>query len=119
MIKLEQRFKKDDIFKNNYFNFMAELLDNGHAVNVDLANDVPSGKVWNQSHFFTNTSKKFIVVFDCSAKFQGVRVNDLLFKGPCMRNSLVDVLTRFRTHAHALISDIRILYYQCVVSRSN
>ena len=98
---------------------MGELLDNGHVVIADSEDDVPSGKVWYQSHFCVNTSKKFRVVFDCSAKFQGFSVNDFLFKGPCMCNSLVGVLTRFRTHAHALISDIRILYYQCVVSKSD
>ena len=36
-----------------------------------------------------------------------------------MRNSLVDVLTRFCTYAHALISDIHKLYYQCVIKKSN
>ena len=36
-----------------------------------------------------------------------------------MRNSLVGVLTRFRTYVRALISDIRKLYYQCVVKKSD
>ena len=75
--------------------------------------------MWYQSHFCVNTSKKFRVVFDCSAKYQGVSINDFLLKGPCMRNSLVSVLTRFRSFAHALISDIKKLYYQCVVKPSD
>ena len=45
MIKLEQRFKKYNVLKNNYFSFMGELLNKGHAVIVDPADDVPSGKV--------------------------------------------------------------------------
>ena len=81
-------------------------MDNNHATIVDPVADVPSGKVWYQSHFCVNTSKKFRVVFDCSAKFQGVSVNDFLYKGPCMCISLVDILTCVCTHAHALISDI-------------
>ena len=76
MIKLEQRFKKDDVLRNNYFNFMGKSLNNGHAVIVNPAEEVPSGKVWYQSHFCINTSKKFRVVFDCLAKFQGVSVNN-------------------------------------------
>ena len=50
MVKLEQRFKKDQMLKNNY-NFMGELLDNGHAVITDSEDNVSSGKVWYQSHF--------------------------------------------------------------------
>ena len=42
-----------------------------------------------------------------------------LCKGPGMRNSLVGVLTRFRTYVHALISDIRKLYYQRVVEEND
>ena len=70
---------------------MGELLDNGHAAIANSEDNVPSGKVWYQSHFCINTSKKFRVVFDCWVKFQGVSVNDFLFKGLCMRNSLVGV----------------------------
>ena len=47
--------------------------------------------------------------------FKAYVLNDFLYKGPNMRNSLVGVLTRFRTYMCALISDIRKLYYQCVV----
>ena len=111
MVKLEQHFKKDQMLKNKYFNFMGELLDNGHMVIADSEDNVPSGKVWYQSHFCVNTSKTFRFVFDCSAKLQGVSANDFLFKGPCMQKNLVGVLTCFRTHVHALISDLRKLYY--------
>ena len=36
-----------------------------------------------------------------------------------MRNSLVGVLTRFRSFVYALISDIKKLYYQCMVKPSD
>ena len=36
-----------------------------------------------------------------------------------MRNGLVGVLTRFRTRVHALILDIRKLYYQCAVKEKD
>ena len=36
-----------------------------------------------------------------------------------MRNSLVGVLTRFRLYKYALISDIRKLYYQCLVDKND
>ena len=55
------------------------------------------------------------MVFDCSAKYENVSVNDYLYKGHGMRNSLVGVLTTFCVYLYALISDICKLYYQCVV----
>ena len=58
-----------------------------------------------------------IFVLGRAIKFQGVCVNDFLYKGPTMRNSLVGVLMHFRTYLCALISDIRKLYYQCEVKK--
>ena len=94
------------------------MFGSGHAVTIDESEAKKYGKIWYQSHFCVTTSNKFHVVFDCSAKFKGVCVNDFLYKGPSMRNSLVGVLIRFRTYLCALISDIRKLYYQCVVEES-
>ena len=39
---------------------------------------------------------KIRVVFYCSAKFNGVSLNNMQYKGPDLTNSLVGVLTRFR-----------------------
>ena len=98
---------------------MGELFSNGHAVSIDEAEEDRYGKIWYISHFCVTTSNKFRVVFDCSAKFQGVCVNDFLYKGANMRNNLIGVLTGFRTYMCALISDIRKLYYQCVVKNKH
>ena len=109
MLKLEQRLKKNDL-RSNYLKFMGDLFSNGHAVAVDPSEAECFGKIWYQSHFFVSCRKKFRVVFDFSTKFKGVCINNFLYKGPSMRNSLVGVLTRFHTYMHALISDIRKLY---------
>ena len=81
---------------------MGYLFGSGYAIAVDPLEAECFGKVWYQSYFCVNTSNKFLVVFDCSAKFKGVCVNDFLYKGPSMRNSLVSVLIRFRMYMHAL-----------------
>ena len=107
MLKLEHRLKTNEDLRIKYFQFMGDLFSNGYAVTVDESEAEVFGKIWYQSHFCVTTSNKFRVVFDCSAKFQGVCVNDFLYKGPTMRNSLVGVLMRFRIYLCALISDIR------------
>ena len=99
---------------------MGKLFDDGHAIqlNSDNSSERP-GKIWYQSHFGVNTSKKIWVVFDCAARYRDVNLNDFLLRGSGMRNSRVGVLTRCRLYLHALISDIKKLYYQCVVKEGD
>ena len=47
------------------------------------------------------------VVFDSTARFNGVALNDLLLKGPDLNNSLIGVLLRFRKDVGALSCDIK------------
>ena len=61
---------------------MGYLLKDKHAVIASACDEAPKGKMWYQSHFCINTSKKFRVVFDCSAKQQGVSVNSFLLIRP-------------------------------------
>ena len=55
---------------------------------------------------------KIRVVFECSAKFVGLSLNSMLYRGPDLRNSLVGVLTRFREDRVAVIADIESIFYQ-------
>lgn len=50
------------------------------------------------------------MVFDSSAKFQGVSLNDMLLTGPNMNNSLIGVLVRFREEAVAVTADIQHMF---------
>ena len=99
---------------------MKKLFEDGHAVqrnHMRLINN--PGKTCYHSHFCIKTSKKFCVVFDCTARHLNVNLNDFLYKGPVVQNSLIGVLTHFRFYLHALISAINKLYYQCVVDEND
>ena len=54
---------------------------------------------------------KIRVVFECSAKFVGLSLNSMFYKGPDLRNSLVGVLTRFREDRVAVMADIESMFY--------
>ena len=54
------------------------------------------------------------VVFDCSAKYKGVSLNDLL-TGPDLTNSLAGVLCRFRQEPVALMCDVERMFHQFYV----
>ena len=55
---------------------------------------------------------KASIVFDCSAKTDGVSVNDAICAGPKLKKDLFDVLIRFRGNPIALACDIRENYLQ-------
>ncbi|XP_041461230.1 uncharacterized protein LOC121412484 [Lytechinus variegatus] len=59
---------------------------------------------------------KIRVVFDCSAPYQGVSLNDVLLQGPNTMNSLLGVLCRFRKEVVAVAADIKSMFHQFYVA---
>ena len=55
------------------------------------------------------------VVFDASASYEGMSLNDHLLQGPDLINSLVGALSRFREETVAFIGDIEAMFYQVKV----
>ena len=56
------------------------------------------------------------MVLDCSAKYRGRSLNDLLLKGPDLTNTLFGVLKRFRQEKMALMADIEAMFNQVRVA---
>ena len=52
------------------------------------------------------------IVFDPACQFQGVSLNSLLHKGPCLIGNLLGVLLRFREEPVAFVGDISKMYLQ-------
>lgn len=55
-------------------------------------------------------------MFDCSAKFQGVSLNDHLLKGPDLNNDLVGVLCRFWLENMAVMCEVEQMFHQFKVN---
>ena len=73
------------------------------------------GDTWHIPHHGVNHPHKpgkIRVVFECSAKFVGLSLNSMFYKGPDLTNSLVGVLTRFREDRVAVMADIESIFYQ-------
>ena len=62
------------------------------------------------------TTTKTRIVFDASAKLEGISLNDIVHKGPKLQNDLLDVLIRFRRQPIALMCDITEMYLQIELS---
>ena len=71
------------------------------------------GDTWYIPHhgvYHPHKPGKIRVVFECSAKFVGLSLNSIFYKGPDLSNSLVGVLTRFREDRVAVMADIELVF---------
>lgn len=113
---LKKRLKANEQYSVQYKAFMDEMIIKGDA---EPAPETPEGQtVWYIPHhgvYHPKKPEKLRVVFDCSAKFHGVSLNDTLLTGPDMINSLLGVLCRFRKEAVAVICDIEKMFHQFFV----
>lgn len=91
-------------------------MEKGYAERVpEESNTREDGLVWYLPHHAVINPKKpdkTRVVFDCSAKFQGVSLNDKLLQGPDLTNNLIGVLTRFREEPIAMTADVEAMFMQ-------
>ena len=56
------------------------------------------------------------IVFDASAKCEGVSLNDTIHQGPKLQNDLFDVILRFKRHPAALVCDIAELHLRTEIA---
>ena len=107
-------------YKSDYVNFVNDVIMKGYAEKVpEQELQGCPGKVWYIPHhgiYHSKKPEKIRVVFDCSAKFDGVSLNDNLIQGPDLTNSLVGVLTRFREDTIAFMADIEAMFHQVRMS---
>ncbi|XP_055017007.1 uncharacterized protein LOC129411103 [Boleophthalmus pectinirostris] len=111
--------KKPDM-KRHFIEFMQKMLDNKHA---ELAPPRTKNKeTWYLPTFgvyHPQKPEKIRVVFDSSAQFDGVSLNDVLLSGPDLNNTLVGVLLRFRKEPVAITADIEQMFYCFVVQEGH
>ncbi|XP_069122241.1 uncharacterized protein [Argopecten irradians] len=109
---LTASLRKNTRKKDHFVQFMAKILEKGHA---ELApNTNPTKERWYLPIFGIYHAKKpdsLRVVFDSSAKYQGVSLNDSLLKGPDLANSLLAILMRFRREPIAFMADIQQMFH--------
>ena len=113
---LKRKLLKNPQFYEEYRNFITQMLVNGYA---EKAEEVKGrdGKTWFIPHHgvYHKDKNKLRVVFDCSARYQGICLNDYLYQGPDLTNTLIGVLLRFRQGPIAIQGDIESMFYQIQV----
>ncbi|XP_033726768.1 uncharacterized protein LOC117316337 [Pecten maximus] len=109
---LHASLERNPVKKDHFTTFMEGIIKNGHA---EVAGTLdPQAECWYLPLFGVYHPKKkdkIRGVFDSSAVYEGVSLNNVLLKGPDLTNSLIGVLMRFRQGAVAISGDIESMFY--------
>ncbi|XP_062596368.1 uncharacterized protein LOC134257792 [Saccostrea cucullata] len=116
---LDVSLKKNPVKKEHFLTFMAKILDNHHA---EVAPELRDGEeCWFLPLFGVYHPKKpdqIRGVFDSSAIFKGVSLNEVLLSGPDLSNSLLGILLRFRREMVAVTADVQHMFH-CFLVRED
>lgn len=119
---LKRKLKRSESFHDEYSAFLSDVIAQGYAEVVPQEElEGTEGRIWYIPHHGVYHPKKntLRVVFDCGAVYQGRSLNSELLQGPDLTNSLIGVLLRFRREPIALMADIRSMFHQVRVSKSD
>ncbi|XP_064642183.1 uncharacterized protein LOC135496665 [Lineus longissimus] len=119
---LKHKMEKNPQFKEDYLQYMKEMIEKGFCERVPENESCPEGSVWYLSHhgvYHPNKPGRIRVVFDCSAEFQGEVLNEHLLQGPDLTNNLVGVLLRFRKESVAVVCDVQSFFNMVMVKKEH
>lgn len=116
---LETKLLKNPSLREQYQAFMSEYEELGHCRVVDESEDDGSVKRWYLPHHAVlNPAKnttKCRVVFDASAKVNGLSLNDVMMTGPKVQHDLLSIKLRFRMPRYVVSADISKMFRQIKV----
>ncbi|XP_033753059.1 uncharacterized protein LOC117336558 [Pecten maximus] len=109
---LDRNLRKNPTKMQHMLDFMKKVFDTGHA---ELAPTLGEGEErWYLPLFGVYNPKKpnqIRGVFDSSAKYEGLSLNNVLLTGPDLTNSLLSILIRFRRGNIAITGDIEQMFH--------
>ena len=103
-----RRVSKDTELTAKCIEIMKEYLVSGQVEQISAEHNEREGKCFIPVFPIKNKKKnnKKRLVFDSSTRHRGTSLNDCLMKGPDIKNRIVGVLTRFRSHTVGFVADI-------------
>jgi hypothetical protein len=94
---LQKRFALDKRYQRHLSEFMEDIIERGQAEISPKTTETEERVLLYIPHhgvYHHKKPDKIRVVFDCSAKFQGVSLNDILLQGADLTNNLLGVLCK-------------------------
>lgn len=118
---LQRQFKrKPALMQKQYVAFMEKIIANGHAEAAPpLKEDEECWFLPSFGVYHPQKPNQIRVVFDSSAQYCGVSLNDVLLTGPELNNSLLGVLLRFQRDRVAILANIQQTFYCFLIHRNH
>lgn len=114
LVSTEKRLEKDLVIKQMYSDTIDSYIKKGYITKCGTIEQNKIDTKWLLPHFpvikLNRETTKVRIVFDASAAYQGISLNDTIEQGPILQNNLFDVLMRFRKEKVALVCDIQEMY---------
>ncbi|KAI4872908.1 hypothetical protein NFI96_015842 [Prochilodus magdalenae] len=120
LMSLCRMLEKKQGMKEHFFKFMQSMFDSDQAEPAPALTS--QQECWYLPIFGVYHPQKkdqIRVVFDSSAKHEGLSLNDVLLRGPDMNNTLLGVLMRFRKEPIAVTADIQQMFYCFIVQEEH
>jgi len=103
LCNLEKRLSKCHKTAEDYDSIILAHLEKGYITRVQSSTNCDT-KTWYLPHFPVirqdRSSTKVRIVFDASAKCEGVALNDVIYQGPILQNDLFDISDSIRWPWH-------------------
>ncbi|XP_064633630.1 uncharacterized protein LOC135491588 [Lineus longissimus] len=114
LISTETKLQKNPELGKSYSRVIQQYQEKGYIKKIK--DDERNSHQWYLPHFPVvrpdKSTTKTRIVFDASAKVDGVSLNDNINTGPKIQNELFEVLLRFRRYPVAIVCDIAEMYLQ-------
>lgn len=111
---LKRRLLRDPEFLTSYKAFINYYIQKGYAKKVPTLELHPEGQpLYLSAPSYRSASQKgkLRVVFDCTARYQAVPLNEQWMHSPDLTNSLFGVLERFHQKPVAMVSDTEAMFH--------
>lgn len=112
---LQNKLMRDHKLHEQYRIAMNDMMDKGYAepVQSDITSDSQNIQWYLPHHAVKNKNKpdRIRVVFDCSAQYGNISLNQNVMRGPDFINKLIGVLLRFRQEPVAIIADVDSMFH--------
>ena len=119
LVSTEKHLLRKPDVAEAYSKSISQYMEKGYIRKVSPDEKQPSRK-WFLPHFAIvkpqKATTKVRIVFDGSAKCDGVSLNDAIHQGPKLQRELFDVLLRFRRSPVAIACDISEMYLRIEIA---
>ncbi|KAK3087380.1 hypothetical protein FSP39_005210 [Pinctada imbricata] len=119
-IGLDKSLRRNPTKEAHFLEFMRGLFEADHAEQAsELAEDAECWYLPLFGVYHPQKKDKIRGVFDSSALFNNVSLNEVLMSGPDLMNNLLGVLLRFRKEPIAIMADIEHMFHCFLVNHEH